>query len=91
MDSYDNNGRLSSSIDTYTSNKEQITTNTVYRETGKPAFTTVTKRDINTGEVSFAVYYRPQQSRSGWIAPTANRVTCVMDITTVTTNEQSDD
>jgi hypothetical protein len=59
MDSFDNSGRLSSSIDTYTSNREQITTNNVYRETGKPAFTTVTKRDINTGAVSYQVYYRP--------------------------------
>jgi hypothetical protein len=59
MDSFDNWGRLTSSIDTYTSNREQITTNTVYRETGKPAFTTVTKRDLNTGAVSYEVYYRP--------------------------------
>jgi hypothetical protein len=59
MDSFDNNGRLTSSIDVYTSNKEQITTNTVYRETGKSAFTTVMKRDINTGAVSYEVYYRP--------------------------------
>ena len=40
MDSFDNNGRLISSIDTYTSNREQITTNNVYRETSKPALTT---------------------------------------------------
>lgn len=59
MDSFDNNGHLSISIDVYTSNKEQLTTNTVYRETGKPAFTTVMKRDINTGVVSYEVYYRP--------------------------------
>lgn len=59
MDVFDNNGRLSSSIDVYTSNKEQITTNTVYRQTGKPAFTTVTKRDIGTGRVSYESYYRP--------------------------------
>lgn len=59
MDGHDNNGRLSSSIDTYTSNREQITTNNVYRETGKPAFTSVMKRDIDTGAVSYEVYYRP--------------------------------
>jgi hypothetical protein len=52
MDSFDNNGRLTSSIDTYTSNQERITTNNVYRETSKPAFTTVMKRDINTVAVS---------------------------------------
>jgi len=59
MDGFDNNGKLRSSIDVYTSNNEQITTNNVYRETGKPALTTVMKRDINTGEVSYEVYYRP--------------------------------
>ena len=58
MDSFDNNRRLTSSIDTYTSNREQITTNNVYRETGKPALTTVTKRDIKTGAVWYEVYYR---------------------------------
>jgi hypothetical protein len=59
MDSFDNNGRLISSIDVYTSRDEVITTNNRYDEAGKPTLTTVSKRSLNTGEVSFEYYYRP--------------------------------
>jgi len=59
MDGFDNNGKLRSTIDTYTSRDEVITTNNRYDEAGKNTLTTVAKRKINTGEVSFDVYLRP--------------------------------